>query len=771
MYRRQRSITQGPKTVGIHGLLLNWMISYAMILLIAFLFIVSGYLILSRNLRDESIRLNRANVQQSQISMDYLLSEIELITNEVIVLPEIQSLGGFEGELGNRQYYLKNQLRDELSKLHGSHPAIESVFVYFWPAEYIVSSMAAYEVDYYFETYYGQAGVAQEDWLSTLMAHDGYVKTTSFVQTGSGDIASPHIQFITAGLPMFAPEKTQVVICLTIKESTIKSLIGVKEGSFFIIDQNDTVYLDEGIGLPADFPTYTQLLGSKRVDTIIDDQILTHFPSRFIDWQYVTLSAQSVVESRLSKLRWFFTGLVAVFWIFGASLAYVFAQRNYRPVAKLIDHISGATTKEELTHFRRKEYQYIEESFNRLKEEKASIQDQLAVQQVTLRAGFLSRLLLGRIKETSHTLEEQCEYHGFYFETDAFVAVALKMEDTILNSNQLSQEYGAVWLANQTQSVLSRHTNGDGWVCEVSNLPVLFLNIQEPSDDPQLVLTELLSDLQQHLLNETGITYTIGASSFVGDLSAIPFAYEEAQAALDYRMVHGKGAIITYYDVLEQEQEQKMDNTLRWERRFIGLFTSGKYGEASELMQNIMSRLEHVPNLPKIRIRLFAYINLFLDAMGDLFDDEFLAELDCESRLLACSTLKETRAEMANLFREIQDYTLDAGRTSMQERVSIIIEEKYMDPNLSVGYIAERIGLSISNFSWIYKEETGHGPLDRIHRVRLREAKRLLQESTLAVKRIAKNCGYLSDIAFIRVFKKYEGITPGQYRTQIPALS
>jgi cytoskeletal protein RodZ len=69
------SLFNRKKESGIHGLLLSWLVSYGVILLLAFLFILSAYFLLSRNLRDESFRVHEATVQQSQISMDYLLSE------------------------------------------------------------------------------------------------------------------------------------------------------------------------------------------------------------------------------------------------------------------------------------------------------------------------------------------------------------------------------------------------------------------------------------------------------------------------------------------------------------------------------------------------------------------------------------------------------------------------------------------------------------------------------------------------------------------------
>jgi hypothetical protein len=116
-------------------------------------------------------------------------------------------------------------------------------------------------------------------------------------------------------------------------------------------------------------------------------------------------------------------GLVVFFWVIGTLIALFFARRNYLPITRLMEYVSGEITQDNVTHFRREEYRYIEESFNRLREEKASIQDQLTLQQETLRTNFLSRLLTGKLKESSHTLEEQCQFQGFYFEENTFVTV------------------------------------------------------------------------------------------------------------------------------------------------------------------------------------------------------------------------------------------------------------------------------------------------------------------------------------------------------------
>jgi len=57
--------------------------------------------------------------------------------------------------------------------------------------------------------------------------------------------------------------------------------------------------------------------------------------------------------------------------------------------------------------------------------------------------------------------------------------------------------------------------------------------------------------------------------------------------------------------------------------------------------------------------------------------------------------------------------------------------------------------------------------LDAINRVRLARAKELLARDGVSIAEAAVRVGYYNSNAFIRTFKKYEGITPGQYKMKL----
>ena len=89
-----------------------------------------------------------------------------------------------------------------------------------------------------------------------------------------------------------------------------------------------------------------------------------------------------------------------------------------------------------------------------------------------------------------------------------------------------------------------------------------------------------------------------------------------------------------------------------------------------------------------------------------------------------------------------------------------------MDNSLSVSCIAEEFSLSVPYLSHTFKLCTGYKPLEYIHIVRLEHAKELLKTNSSTME-VATACGYLDTKALTRAFKRYEGITPGQFKSSL----
>nr|WP_246238994.1 helix-turn-helix transcriptional regulator [Paenibacillus anseongense] len=66
--------------------------------------------------------------------------------------------------------------------------------------------------------------------------------------------------------------------------------------------------------------------------------------------------------------------------------------------------------------------------------------------------------------------------------------------------------------------------------------------------------------------------------------------------------------------------------------------------------------------------------------------------------------------------------------------------------------------------SKLFREQTGEGLLDYINKVRIVKAKELIENQNITLNEIASLVGFSDVNALIRIFKKYEGVTPGKYK-------
>ncbi|MNY57705.1 HTH-type transcriptional activator Btr [compost metagenome] len=73
--------------------------------------------------------------------------------------------------------------------------------------------------------------------------------------------------------------------------------------------------------------------------------------------------------------------------------------------------------------------------------------------------------------------------------------------------------------------------------------------------------------------------------------------------------------------------------------------------------------------------------------------------------------------------------------------------------------------MSVSHFSRVFKEEVGEKYVEYVTRHRLTMVKKYLLETDMNMDEIAEKVGYMGRNSIIRIFRKYEGITPGQFRS------
>lgn len=84
--------------------------------------------------------------------------------------------------------------------------------------------------------------------------------------------------------------------------------------------------------------------------------------------------------------------------------------------------------------------------------------------------------------------------------------------------------------------------------------------------------------------------------------------------------------------------------------------------------------------------------------------------------------------------------------------------------SISLEDLSRRVNLSLYHFIRIFTKETGVTPHQYIINIRLTAAKFLLKSQECSIKEIAFSTGFNSESSFCSTFKKWEKVTPSEYR-------
>jgi AraC-like DNA-binding protein len=95
---------------------------------------------------------------------------------------------------------------------------------------------------------------------------------------------------------------------------------------------------------------------------------------------------------------------------------------------------------------------------------------------------------------------------------------------------------------------------------------------------------------------------------------------------------------------------------------------------------------------------------------------------------------------------------------------TILNMKSNLSGKLTVQDMSEKVGLSSSHFTRLFRKSTGISPIDYFIHLKMQRACQLLFAKGKKIKAVADDLGYQDQFYFSRVFKKNMGVSPEQYR-------
>jgi two-component system response regulator YesN len=281
------------------------------------------------------------------------------------------------------------------------------------------------------------------------------------------------------------------------------------------------------------------------------------------------------------------------------------------------------------------------------------------------------------------------------------------------------------------------------------------------------MLQSQMEEIRGNLIKHFEVSVSFLVSISVGGLPELPERFSALRKASFHRILYGPGAMLFEEDLVVSDSEDF--SFMEIIEKIGAALAQGKTDLAKQLYCNFTSvlRWRSEETYKSAYSRLIFTLNETSEKM--LSSRQSHAPLLEQVNWKNVESMDEVNAVFEEFFDtlgEVCQNRTSARKEEIVQRINELIDGNYADSNLSISFIAEKLGMSVSYLTKAYKEYTNRTVLEQITDIRMEKAEDLLARTSTSVSEIAKNIGVLNTTYFYKLFKACHNLTPSEYRKQ-----
>jgi AraC-like DNA-binding protein len=488
------------------------------------------------------------------------------------------------------------------------------------------------------------------------------------------------------------------------------------------------------------------------------------------NWMYVSAAPITSITAPVVSVSKMILAVSSAVLLLAVCLAWLASRRIYSPVRQLVQNMLGG--KSEIVPANDDEFKLIEREWQYLSRESRELQAKLERQLPHVKESFLLQLVQGYLFAYSEDdLRERMKHYNWDVDDCTFVVAYIRLTGFTLLEGRFSQgDEGLVTFAavNMIEEMSARRF-AQSDVLNFHDLSAgLFLAVPG-TEDLGRELRALAEELTQAINQLLKLRVTIVIGRPTRQIAHIPHLFEEAKQVIGYRMFERNNQVIEMerYDRAESPTDIRYPFAL--EREIVQALRTGREQETIDGLEAFLEALSG-PGATEIDVRqgMLHLLGSLLHAMlgsgvnpNCLFKGanpyELLSQIREPEHMLSWFRDKL----VAPFLRKLEERT-DAQVKRIVEQAVVYLQNNYMK-DISLDSCADHTGTNPYFLSKAFKQITGRNFIDTLTEIRLEKAKELLRESECKINVVAELVGY-QHTYFNRIFKKLEGVTPGQYR-------
>ena len=751
-----------------------------LVLLPTLVLMLSNEYVLSNMVLD-AVASERRVLTMTIDQLDNDVSDVQIYASTIAHDANAMTFAYCEAPLTNDSRLLAYKLMRKLKTYAEYDTLAYTTAIYFPESDRIVTHSAMYTPAEYYSQFLSD-GITftkwQTEWLNESSASN-YVLIDSSLGTG---IAMPQLHFIAA-YPFSGSNECACVVDIVLdRENILNTLQAIRhEGAIYV--RNRTGAIIANVGDIAAYPAPTMPYDDTDYDITIDGQSVKVINQRseVTGWSYTLLVPNNVLINSANGMILLHQKLQLISVLLALICALLITWLNYRPIDKLkrmaieysIDAAPAGSDELDIIHHNmenayRRNQELTQAQMKVLEQYNQMLASRNKDRHILL-DGLILRLTRGDSTDMQ-ALESWLATAEVSFKSVGYsIALAhiseFGSDDVCIRQDDRNDILATV--ARFFQEMCA--TIGQAYAIQQPNDTALILINTDESFD---TVAKLLRNTQNILLEKNDFKVSIGLGRIKTSLTEICYSFEEANAALEYRFVKGKGLLITADEVSLNDKK-----TVRLTDDFINQIETSIIKRDAEQLEKLIVRLndEYCPeNMSMFQAQSLYYniMNVMLNTLdksridiNQLFGQAF----DPLEEMMSCETINEVIETLEDILRSIcsQPAETQTGRSAQIAKQALsLIYENFNRNDFSQQWVADKLNISTAYLSRCVKQETGRNMVDILNILRVEKAREYLQTTEWSTAEIAQQIGFGSAKSLTRILRQYVGMTPSELRSK-----
>ncbi|WP_171644339.1 AraC family transcriptional regulator [Paenibacillus phytorum] len=737
---------------------------------------------------------NTAMLEQVKRTIDSRMKEIDQLTQQIAFHPKLLRMLDQRGD-GDAQQNLTSfiDFMGDMSRYSKVNSFIADSYVYFNNSDIVLSPKMKTDSHTLYQGIYNYQNLTYDQYKKQILLpyHSRFFNPSEEMTDGQGN----SIRMITyvQSLPIGEKEHVAGAFVILINEKQITEMLaniqGIGDETVFILDADGTVLMStaESDQENGEIISYLKKLGGGlsgkgsleyagtgqvkgQGQGLASDMMVAYTTSSQNGWTYVSVVHKAIVLSQVNAIKMWAITVVMICLAAGGVVCYYMAYRHYRPIRDLVHAVVRGGGTNSTAAFPKNEFELIKEKVHTLFEKEKDLETTLSRHALVVRTEFLSRLIRGHVDAAALT-EQDLDFMNVHFESGLFAVLLLDIDDFSEFSQQNAEREWALMrfiLSNVSVELLEHKS----YLIEMERDRIAILVNLPAGDGCDTRMEAFVVNLKDMMEKRFKTKLSISVSDVHEGIERIQECYNEAVFAMAYKMIKGQNTVL-YYEDVQKFGQSTYYYPMEMEVQLMNVARSGDFVN----VEKILNRIYEVnfqsggitPEMGKcLFFDMFSSVLKLLGSLNIARNLVFNDESDPVRIISKCATAEQMVDQIKRLYKQlcevVQEERTDHGE-QLYRKMTDYMQEHFHDSMLSLTMMADHFGMNASYLSAFYKNYSGRNVSDEMTEMRLNACKRLLAESTLTVSEIAQQVGYSSNIGLTRVFKKAEGITPGQYRS------